>query len=47
MPAQVWQNHDGYNNIQSGAGFSGGYSSDFMTITTFIPEYRIHAPGLF
>jgi len=29
-----------YNNIESGTGFFGGYSSDVMTITTFIPEYR-------
>lgn len=29
-----------YNNIESGVGFFGGYSSDVMTITTFVPEYR-------
>lgn len=28
-----------YSNVESGTGFFGGYSTDVLTITTFIPEY--------
>jgi hypothetical protein len=27
-----------YSNVQNGAGFLGGYSTDQRTITTFVPE---------
>jgi hypothetical protein len=29
-----------YSNVENGAGFFGGYSTDEYTIVTFIPEYR-------
>jgi len=29
-----------YSNVEEGAGFFGGYSTDIYTITTFISEYR-------
>ncbi len=29
-----------YSNVDGGAGFFGGYSSDVYTFTTFIPEYN-------
>lgn len=29
-----------YSNVDGGAGFFGGYSTDVYTITTFIPEYE-------
>lgn len=29
-----------YSNVDGGAGFLGGYSTDEYTITTFIPEYN-------
>lgn len=28
-----------YTNVEGGAGFLGGYSSDLHTITTFVPEF--------
>lgn len=29
-----------YTNVQEGTGFFGGFSSDVVSITTFVPEYR-------